>query len=390
MLLLWQDSPDARLRHGRARWEPVISEYREVKSPTQLTRPAARLLATAPPKDEPALMSAATQLQTAGNMEGTQQSSGMKLGRPMTRERGNGRTALTVLQPNPSHGVLPLLGGSQMDMLMDLGGGSGQGGDVSGGDGGPDTPAVKPLALKVCLGPQRPRQVISFEDRIMVSEDNTRPSLTIFEHVDGSRVCNGLFPHYNLPNGKKTYMYYNGGTMLDEVHVEAVLPPPRPSTVPQALQQTMPLADVLNLIAKPPGSAPPFIPYKPVPKLVPLPIKHTLTVKRPDHLTAAAFGDLREDNLQLLIQVRAGRRACTPAWQWRVGGAWPCGVCGAWACGVCGAWPCGVGGAWSCGVCGAWPCGVCGAWPCGVCGAWPCGVGGAWQCGVCIMCQSVP
>jgi hypothetical protein len=51
---------------------------------------------------------------------------------------------------------------------------------------------------------------------------------------------------------------------LDEVALDAVVPPPRPSTVPQALQQTMPLADVLNLIAKPPGSAPPFIPYKPV------------------------------------------------------------------------------------------------------------------------------
>ena len=99
-------------------------------------------------------------------------------------------------------------------------------------------------------------------------------------------------------------MYYNGGTLLDEVAVEAVTPPPRPSTVPQALQQTMPLADVLNLIAKPPGSAPPFIPYKPVPYLVPLPRQHTLNVKRPDLLVASAFGDLREDNIQLIIQVR--------------------------------------------------------------------------------------
>lgn len=79
-----------------------------------------------------------------------------------------------------------------------------------------------------------------------------------------------------------------------------VSPPPRPSTVPAALQQTMPLADVLNLISKPPGSAPPFIPYKPVPYLVPLPKLHTLTVKSPHLLTSSAFGDLREDNLQLV------------------------------------------------------------------------------------------
>ncbi len=67
----------------------------------------------------------------------------------------------------------------------------------------------------------------------------------------------------------------------------------------------MPLAEVLNLISKPPGSAPPFIPYKPVPYLVPLPAKHTLLVKRPKALRdEAAFGDLREDNLQLVIKVR--------------------------------------------------------------------------------------
>ena len=81
-------------------------------------------------------------------------------------------------------------------------------------------------------------------------------------------------------------------------------PPPCPSSVPQALQQRMPLADVLGFISKPPGTAPPFIPYKPVPYLVPLPSKHTLAVKRPNVLSSAAFGDLREDNLQLVIQVR--------------------------------------------------------------------------------------
>lgn len=69
----------------------------------------------------------------------------------------------------------------------------------------------------------------------------------------------------------------------------------------------MPLAEVLNLISKPPGSAPPFIPYKPVPYLVPLPDKHTLSVKRPSSLSASAFGDLREDNLQIIIEVSVVR-----------------------------------------------------------------------------------
>ena len=69
----------------------------------------------------------------------------------------------------------------------------------------------------MCLGPKRPRQVITFEDRIISSDDPTRPLLTLFEHVEGSRVGQDLFPFYQLPNGKQTYMYYNGGTLLDEV-----------------------------------------------------------------------------------------------------------------------------------------------------------------------------
>jgi len=48
-------------------------------------------------------------------------------------------------------------------------------------------------------------------------------------------------------------------------------------------------------------SAPPYTPTKPVPRLVPLPPRHTLPVKRRDRLDAAAFGALREDNLQLVI-----------------------------------------------------------------------------------------
>ena len=31
------------------------------------------------------------------------------------------------------------------------------------------------------------------------------------------KVCEGLFPAYQLPNGKQAFMYYNGGQLLDEV-----------------------------------------------------------------------------------------------------------------------------------------------------------------------------
>jgi hypothetical protein len=40
---------------------------------------------------------------------------------------------------------------------------------------------------------------------------------------------------------------------MDEVVVSAAKPPARPSSVPLALQQSMPLAGVLSAIAKPPS-----------------------------------------------------------------------------------------------------------------------------------------
>lgn len=252
----------------------------------------------------------------------------LKRERPATSSRRRGEVGLTVLHSRPEIAAASTL----RSLAEGHEGEEGEGGDsaspsprggpspqrsglhaMSGADGvgasgrgspAPGQTAAGQVPLKVCLGPQRTRQVITFEDRIIIDNDASRPTLTVFEHVEGSRVSDGLYPSYVLPNGKRAHMYYSGGALLDEVAVEAVVPPPRPSTVPQALQQTMPLANVLNLIAKPPGSSPPFIPYKPVPRLVPLPEKHTLTVKRPDLRSGDAYGDLREDNLQLVVQAK--------------------------------------------------------------------------------------
>ena len=44
--------------------------------------------------------------------------------------------------------------------------------------------------------------------------------------------------------------------------------------------------------------------YRPVPRLVPLPLQHTLSVKNPKDLTLRSFGDLRLDNLQLALEAQ--------------------------------------------------------------------------------------
>ena len=75
------------------------------------------------------------------------------------------------------------------------------------------------MTSQVCIGPQLPRQVISFDPDgfSALADDFIQPKLSIFEHVEGSKVSKGLFPAYQLPNGKQAFMYYNGGQLLDEV-----------------------------------------------------------------------------------------------------------------------------------------------------------------------------
>jgi len=121
------------------------------------------------------------------------------------------------------------------------------------------------------------------------------------------QVSEGLFSQYQLPNGRTAFLYYNAGSAMDEAEFAAVQAPERPTTVPLALQQSMPLAQVMDLIAKPPGTAPPYRPYKPVPRLVPLPGSHTLTVLRPELRTAESYGQLRPDNLQLVLKAEVSR-----------------------------------------------------------------------------------
>lgn len=103
------------------------------------------------------------------------------------------------------------------------------------------------------ISPKRLQTVISFEERLSIDSSFRRPHLAVFEHVDGSRVSAQLFPDYVLPNGKKAFYYYDSGSMVNEVDILPLPPPDPPTSVPAALQQAMPLANVLHQVAKPPG-----------------------------------------------------------------------------------------------------------------------------------------
>lgn len=123
--------------------------------------------------------------------------------------------------------------------------------------------------LQMALAPARARTVISFDDKVRFDPNGLKPTLTVFEHIEGSRVTEGLFPEYTLPNGRKAYMYYKGGNLMDEAHVDPLTVPMMPVSMPSALQSDMPLAGVLHSITKPPGSVPAFMTYRPVPRCGP-------------------------------------------------------------------------------------------------------------------------
>jgi hypothetical protein len=82
---------------GNARWFPPISEYREAPGYT-LHNAAKPMLQVTPPPAAPALTSATSQLLATGrlSLEGAA-AVAMGLERPSTRERGQGRSPLTVL-----------------------------------------------------------------------------------------------------------------------------------------------------------------------------------------------------------------------------------------------------------------------------------------------------
>ncbi|KAF8071180.1 hypothetical protein HT031_001262 [Scenedesmus sp. PABB004] len=291
---LWQDSPEARARAGNARWSPAVSEYREAALRYPLQHAAEALLTTAAPD------------------EACDAGGGMTLERPCTADRGRGRVAMTVLQP-PAGGQAPWPQQQEPAATAQA---------AARGSAAPPR-----VALKVVLSPQRPRTIISFENRTFSSNGpGSRPTLTLFPHTEGAKVATravprraalrapparrltpprtaprgtraqvseGLFTSYALPNGGAAFMYFNAGAAADEAEVAPVAPPPRPTTVPLALQQSMPLGDVLSVMARPPG-------------------RHSLTVSRPEAAgDAAAYGELRSDNLQLSITAQAITRSQT-------------------------------------------------------------------------------
>lgn len=119
-----------------------------------------------------------------------------------------------------------------------------------------------------------------------------------FEHVEGCRVCEGLYKHYTYPNGKTVHFYHDESLHELLVDTSMQLPDP-PTTLESIFQLGYPAVEVLGV---PRAEDIPSTVLPPVSKAA-VPDSHTLPVASHNCSGEGCglLGVLPDDNL---IQVR--------------------------------------------------------------------------------------
>jgi hypothetical protein len=137
---------------------------------------------------------------------------------------------------------------------------------------------VATTPVRVRLEPGGPRNTVSFREPWEFGEGFGR--LTLFEHVADCRVCEGLYDHFPLPNGKLAHIYDKGGQTADPVTLPADIPPPLPMLLYDALavHRNLPPTDHFLRFVAPRDGDPPAS-WRPAPELPPPPPMHTLKVR---------------------------------------------------------------------------------------------------------------
>jgi len=171
--------------------------------------------------------------------------------------------------------------------------------------------------------------MITFKD-VNKPPEPRRAKLAVFEHVVGSKVYDGLYDAYKLPNGSEAFYYYHAGGMVDETQVDLPNPPLRPDTLGLGLQPGLPMGVDMQMSVKPTGLDGWWVPlYKPPPWLCPLPSKHTLNVKDKKSLTVEAFANLDDSNIRFIVatstkvrdmtqETKTEARVTTPRDPWKL------------------------------------------------------------------------
>lgn len=145
----------------------------------------------------------------------------------------------------------------------------------------------KSVDLNLRLQNEHPRNMVTFKESVQLAGI---PRVAVFEHFDGSRVYDGLFPVYTLPNGRKAHVYDSGIDIVEESPFGLESPPRRPLTLIALLQDSLPTAGI-NSLHEPSDCLPS---YQPKPPRAPIPREGKLPWNE-------AFRTLKENNPALTI-----------------------------------------------------------------------------------------
>jgi len=154
---------------------------------------------------------------------------------------------------------------------------------VSPQEGGDESPAVEPswgpMPVKVAVvasdQQERPLATIDFRKEAALSDSFSggKDRLTLFRHVEGSKVLNDIMPTYHLPNGKQVHFFYSGSNPTP-VLLPLLAPPAPPSSLSDFGRSALPhISKKMTMLKmpEPKACAGTLARYKPVPQLCPAP-----------------------------------------------------------------------------------------------------------------------
>lgn len=89
--------------------------------------------------------------------------------------------------------------------------------------------------------PPKPAEPIDHKNRFAGVQRIPHVHLCKFDHVPGSKVCQHLYGHYELPDGTLVH-YYHRDDMQEEVVGLRIAPPPVPVTLDAVFREALPPA----------------------------------------------------------------------------------------------------------------------------------------------------
>lgn len=160
----------------------------------------------------------------------------------------------------------------------------------------------KPMPLSVVVGGATRRPLRFGKEHIPIEAEGRARAL-VFEHVQGSRVLEGVMTVYRLPNGRQAYYYDKGSSVYEETHLDILTPPGQPRLLSDLFIDQLPIRSILDRLSTPEDDGEGANGFAPSPPTCPLPGLHSLRVKHPRKVDEpTAYGDLVPVNIRFMVR----------------------------------------------------------------------------------------